>query len=375
MTLGMLRLRFWIPQGRAVVKRWRHQCVTCTRWRAATPQPKMGNLPPRRVTQECTTISSRGHRLRRAYIHQDEQRAWAQRSQSVHRSFVCFSSKAVHLEVSVSAYTTDAFLAALRRFTSRRGLCTDIYSDCGTNFSGADRQLREMLRASSSEGRKIAHVATSEGIHWHFNPPSAPHFGGLWEAAMKSAKYHLRRTIGETRLTFEEMSTLLAQVGACLNSRPMHALSDDSDDLTALTPGHLLIGAPLLAIPEPSLTDKKENLLSRYRATCPADARPLLAEMVTRVLTHSGYQTEMDQGRFATTHWIAMHHSFRASRTIQFAHASAALRRIRHALSPIPRTDFLSRMTVTLNVARKESKAPINFVQPMPRDNYDCGKI
>ena len=265
MTLGMLRLRFWIPQGRAVVKRWRHQCVTCTRWRAATPQPKMGNLPPRRVTQECTTISSRGHRLRRAYIHQDEQRAWAQRSQSVHRSFVCFSSKAVHLEVSVSAYTTDAFLAALRRFTSRRGLCTDIYSDCGTNFSGADRQLREMLRASSSEGRKIAHVATSEGIHWHFNPPSAPHFGGLWEAAMKSAKYHLRRTIGETRLTFEEMSTLLAQVGACLNSRPMHALSDDSDDLTALTPGHLLIGAPLLAIPEPSLTDKKENLLSRWQ--------------------------------------------------------------------------------------------------------------
>ena len=101
-------------------------------------------------SDSCTTISSRGHRLRRAYIHQDEQRAWAQRSQSVHRSFVCFSSKAVHLEVSVSAYTTDAFLAALRRFTSRRGLCTDIYSDCGTNFSGADRQLREMLRASSS---------------------------------------------------------------------------------------------------------------------------------------------------------------------------------------------------------------------------------
>ena len=82
---------------------------------------------------------------------------------------------------------------------------------------------------------------------------------------MKSAKYHLRRTIGETRLTFEEMSTLLAQVGACLNSRPMHALSDDSDDLTALTPGHLLIGAPLLAIPEPSLSDEKENLLSRWQ--------------------------------------------------------------------------------------------------------------
>ncbi|XP_011052520.1 PREDICTED: uncharacterized protein LOC105144954 [Acromyrmex echinatior] len=223
----------------------------------------MGNLLPGRVTPArpflhvsidyagpifIRTSKGRGHSAHKAFI----------------AVFVCFSSKAVHLE-AVSAYTTDAFLAALRRFPSRRGLCTDIYSDCGTNFLGADRQLREMLRASSSEGRKIAHVATSEGIYWHFNPPSAPHFGGLWEAAVKSAKYHLRRTIGETRLTFEEISTLLAQVEACLNSRSMHALSDDSDDLTALTPDHLLIGAPLLVIPEPSLSDKKENLLSRWQ--------------------------------------------------------------------------------------------------------------
>ena len=148
MTLGLLRLRFWIPQGRAVVKRWLHQCVTCTRWRAATPQPKMGNLPPGRVTPArpflhvgidyagpifIRTSKGRGHSAHKAFI----------------AVFICFSSKAVHLE-AVSAYTTDAFLAALRRFTSRRGLCTDIYSDCGTNFSGADRQLREMLRASSS---------------------------------------------------------------------------------------------------------------------------------------------------------------------------------------------------------------------------------
>ncbi|XP_011053165.1 PREDICTED: uncharacterized protein LOC105145370 [Acromyrmex echinatior] len=185
-------------------------------------------------------------------------------SATSNETFLQEDSKAVHLE-AVSDYTTDAFLAALRRFTSRRGLCTDIYSHYGTNFSDADRQLREILRASFSEGRQIAHVATSEGIRWHFNFPSAPHFGDLWEATVKSAKYHLRRTISETRLTFEEMSTLLAQVEACMNSRPMHALSDDSDDLTALTSGHLLIGAPLLAIPEPSLSDERENLISKWQ--------------------------------------------------------------------------------------------------------------
>ncbi|KYN38438.1 hypothetical protein ALC56_07192, partial [Trachymyrmex septentrionalis] len=243
------RLRFWIPRSRAVVKRLAlHQCVTCTRvtWKAATPQPPMGSLPPGRVTPAqpflrvgidyagpifIRTIKGRGHSAHKAFI----------------AIFAYFSSKAVHLE-AVSDYTTDAFLAALRRFTSHRGLCSDIYSDCGTNFSGADRQLREML-------------FSSEGIRWHFNPPSAPHFGGLWEAAVKSAKYHLRRTIGDSRLTFEEMSTLLAQVEACMNSRPMHALSDDSDDLTVLTQDHLLIGA----IPEPSLAEDKTNLISRWQ--------------------------------------------------------------------------------------------------------------
>ncbi|EFN72330.1 hypothetical protein EAG_12036, partial [Camponotus floridanus] len=97
------------------------------------------------------------------------------------------------------------------------------------------------------------------------NPPAAPHFGGLWEAAVKSTKHHLRRVLGDTTLTFEEMSTFLAQVETCLNSRPFQALSDDHDDITALTPGHFLIGAPLLAVPEPSLADSSFNLLPRWK--------------------------------------------------------------------------------------------------------------
>lgn len=194
------------------------------------------------------TSKGRGHKSYKAFI----------------AVFICLCTKAVHLE-AVSDYSTEAFLAALRRFTARRGLCTDLFSDCGTNFVGADRQLQALLRESSPDGRRIAHVAATEGIRWHFNPPSAPHFGGLWEAAVKSMKHHLRRVIGNSTLTFEEMSTLLAQVEACLNSRPLQALSDDPDDISALTPGHLLIGAPLLAVPEPPLTDKAESSLSRWQ--------------------------------------------------------------------------------------------------------------
>jgi len=194
------------------------------------------------------TGKGRGHRTHKGFI----------------AVFVCLSSKAVHLEVA-SDYTAEAFLAAFRRFVSRRGLCHEVFSDCGTNFVGASRELREMFRASSSDGRRIAQAAASDGVRWRFNSPAAPHFGGLWEAAVKSTKHHLRRVIGEATLTFEEMTTLLTQVEACLNSRPLQPLTDDPDDLTALTPGHFLIGAPLLAVLEPSLATEKDSTLSRWQ--------------------------------------------------------------------------------------------------------------
>ncbi|KAL6416421.1 hypothetical protein ACFW04_013495 [Cataglyphis niger] len=171
---------------------------------------------------------------------------------------------AVHLEV-VSDYSADAFLAALRRFTARRGLCRSLQSDCGTNFVGADAQLRAFFTASNPAQRRIADQLANDRIQWRFNPPSAPHFGGLWEAAVKSLKHHLRRVLGESTLTYEEMSTLLAQIEACMNSRPLQALSDDPDDLAALTPGHFLVGTALNALPEPCLVDAPIGRHSRWQ--------------------------------------------------------------------------------------------------------------
>jgi len=84
--------------------------------------------------------------------------------------FVCLATKAVHLEV-VSDYTADAFLAALRRFVSRRGLCATLRSDCGTNFVGADAQLRAFLASAHPEQRLLRQRLENEGIKWLFNPP------------------------------------------------------------------------------------------------------------------------------------------------------------------------------------------------------------
>jgi len=157
--------------------------------------------------------------------------------------------------------TSEAFLAALDRFTARRGVPTDIHSDCGSNFVGASKELYKLVHLPS-----IQEVLVSKNMcRWHFNPPSAPHFGGIWEAAVRSAKHLMIRTVGNHVLTFEEMSTILCRIEAALNSRPLTELSTDPHDLDCLTPGHFLIGQPLLAIPEEDLTDKCLDLRRRWK--------------------------------------------------------------------------------------------------------------
>ncbi|XP_041451639.1 uncharacterized protein LOC121405107 [Drosophila obscura] len=164
--------------------------------------------------------------------------------------FICLVTKAIHLE-PVGDLTSTAFMGALQRFIGRRGKCTHIYSDCGTNFVGANRKLQaDKLAYRRYIENTILSKLADDGITWHFNPPSAPHFGGLWEAGVKSMKYHLKRTIGVRTLTYEELATVLAQIEACLNSRPLCPLSNDPEDLMVLTPGHFLIGESLLALPE-----------------------------------------------------------------------------------------------------------------------------
>jgi hypothetical protein len=91
------------------------------------------------------------------------------------------------------------------------------------------------------------------------------HFGGLLEAGIKSAKAHIKRVIGNSLLTLEELNTLLCQIKACLNPRPLSPLSEDPDSLSVLTPGHFLIGDSLIAVPEPSVLDTPTNRLNRWQ--------------------------------------------------------------------------------------------------------------
>ncbi|XP_072400346.1 uncharacterized protein [Diabrotica undecimpunctata] len=163
--------------------------------------------------------------------------------------FVCLATKAVHLE-AVSDLTTDAFLACLKKFIARRGIPSIIYSDNGTNFVGANNHLTLLRKYFSIQPHVFHEFLASQNITWKFIPPRSPHWGGLWETSTKSAKSLLIKITGNSVYTFEQFCTILAQVEAVLNSRPLFPLSTDPLDLQPLTPGHFLIGAPLLSYPE-----------------------------------------------------------------------------------------------------------------------------
>ena len=91
--------------------------------------------------------------------------------------------------------------------------------------------MKKQFTQSTQENQDIAALLAEDGTQWHFNPPAAPHMGGKWEAVVKSLKFHLKRTIGDALLTYEESVTLLTQIEAILNSRPLEPLSDDPDDI------------------------------------------------------------------------------------------------------------------------------------------------
>lgn len=261
--MATLHREFWILSARRIIRNVVFRCMSCYRTKAATMQPQMGDLPPDRVS-EIRPFSGVGTDFAGPFMIKESR----VRNARIHKAylcvFVCLSTKAVHLEV-VSDLTTEGFLACLDRFVSRRGLPSLVRSDNGTNFVGAMRGLREMREFLDVNKVDIGTACSRRGINWTFSPPGCPHWGGIFEAAVKSAKTHLSRVIGQTSLTFEELTTVFCKIEAVLNSRPLCPMGSDPNDLEVLTPGHFLIGQPLNALPEYPYTGVKLYRLSRYQ--------------------------------------------------------------------------------------------------------------
>lgn len=261
--LFSIREKFWPVSGRNLAKSVVHKCITCHRFKTKNIQPLMGDLPANRFLSgfpfQVTGIDYAG-----PILIKEKKGRGAKLVKSYIALFVCFSTKSLHLEL-VSDLSTETFLLALKRFIARRGKPLHLYSDNGTTFRGANRELKELGEFLTAKQAPIEQSLNNQGINWHFIPAYAPNFGGLWEAGVKSTKHHLKRIVGNAHLTFEELTTLLTQIEAILNSRPLSPLSTDPTDPHPLTPAHFLVGRPLTSTYEPNLTDLPETRLSRYQ--------------------------------------------------------------------------------------------------------------
>lgn len=258
-VLSSLNLNYWVSNGIREVKKIIHKCVTCFKYKARCSSQLMGSLPEKRVSSSrvfknvgvdfCGPFQIKQSRIRKSVT-----------SKAYIALFVCFSVKAIHMEL-LSDMTTENFLAAFKRFISRRGKPTNVFCDNGSTFKGAQNKINEFYQ----EGQKIDNYCLDEKIQFNFIPSYSPVFGGLWEAGVKSAKFHIKRVMGGTELTYEQFNTLIIQVEGILNSRPLVALSQDPSDLDYLTPGHFLIGAAITSFPEPDLSEIPSNRLKFWR--------------------------------------------------------------------------------------------------------------
>ena len=263
--LAALASTYWVVGARELIRKHIRACTKCYRYACKPVIPLMGDLPKERVTPNkpfdhvgidfagpfLTRITGEyGAKSGPLKTKKNPSTPDLQTKKSYLAVFVCFSTKAVHLE-AVGSLSGPCCIAAFTRFVATRGAPVTVYSDNGSNFIGTAGELARLKDALDKKGKEgiPAAAAAEYGTQWVHIPPRAPHFGGLWETAVKSAKSHLRKVVGKNVFTFEELSTVYKVIESCLNSRPLVELSSDQSDFQALTPAMLVCGKQIRHLP------------------------------------------------------------------------------------------------------------------------------
>ena len=263
--MGILSITYHIVGAKHLVKDISKSCVVCQKSYARTTDQLMGQLPPCRASPAppftATGADFAGpFTLRKGHTRKP---VWIKGYVCL---FVCLTTKSIHLEL-VMDLSTESFIAALKRFVSRRGVPATLITDNGTNFVGARRELEDIykLLSARSSQESVSQYLLSHKIAWTHSPARSPHFGGIWEAGVKQMKALLYKHLGTQRLTSEEFYTVITEVEAILNSRPLVPLdSAPLDGAQVLTPSHFLVGRSLKALPNQPDTASKITSLRRW---------------------------------------------------------------------------------------------------------------
>ncbi|XP_014679031.1 PREDICTED: uncharacterized protein LOC106818875 [Priapulus caudatus] len=258
LTLGLVRQKFWIVRARPLIKRIIRSYITCRKLFAKPRCQIMADLPQERVDSDKPPFTYVGIDVFGTFlvkVNRSEVKRYG-------CMFTCLVSRAVHIEMLYSL-ETESFINGFRRFISRRGHPDKVYSDNGTNFVGANAELKRALNELSRN--EIEAYALRRNIDWHFNPPAASHMGGVWERMIGCARRVMEGfLVGPVKLTDDILETLFAEVESIINGRPLTKLSDDPRDPTPLTPNHLLLLRAGSTIP-PGKFDKSDVFRRRWR--------------------------------------------------------------------------------------------------------------
>ena len=226
--------QYWIVSATVVAKAIVRRCVTCRRRDAQPAKQRMADLPADRVTKGTAAFTNVGL----DYFGPMLVKVGRRQEKRYGCLFTCLKTRAVHVEVAHSL-DTQAFLMALERFISRRGLPEIIRSDNGRNFTGGERELRRHLEGWNQE--RINNALAPRKIEWLFNPPFASHMGGVWERQIRTLRRLFAGLTGRQQLTDEALHTLLVTAEGIVNNRPLAEIPGEVGEIGALTPNHLLM--------------------------------------------------------------------------------------------------------------------------------------
>ena len=239
---SIVQEHYTILKLRSSLRSIKAHCLRCREFQAVTMQPIMSDLPKERLAYQSPPFTNTGVDYFGPFyvtVRRTTEKRWG-------FLFTCLTTRAVHVEI-VTSMDTSSCVMGVERFVSRRGTPAMIWSDNGSNFIGAEKELRESIEKWNVVN--IAAELAHKGIKWRFNPPSAPHQGSIWERLVRSFKRVLYTILGTRRLTDEVLHTTFFLVENALNSRPLTSVSADPCDLNVITPNHFLLGEHSTGIP------------------------------------------------------------------------------------------------------------------------------
>ncbi|XP_058820084.1 uncharacterized protein LOC131682540 [Topomyia yanbarensis] len=277
--------KYRIARLRVVYNTVRRNCQRCKVERALPVPPAMGDLPPARLaaySRPFTFVGVDFFGPLIVTIGRRSEKRWG-------LLVTCLTVRAIHLEVTHSMNTSSCILA-LRNFMARRGVPREIFSDHGTNFQGASREMREALRAVDME--KMMQEFESTETTWKFIPPASPHMGGSWERLIQTVKRNLNAINPPNRINDEELLNIFIEIENIVNSRPLTHVALEDDNSAALTPNHFLLGSSSGLKPVASLDESCRTLRHGWK-TSQAITNSFWKKMGDGLPTHYNPSDEM----------------------------------------------------------------------------------